>query len=229
VLSPETAYEAFPGYDDELAALDLLGLPESLDMSSLNGLERSLIAYMLEWELDSLTDRLVRDAVYAVDPMGLAVLGAFAEAKRVGGEGVDLPFLRRGLHRYYQCVREFPLTLADFKKAVYDFDSLTPYDLESFPKNTTRRLRDDHDAHVYIAQTLIDDVVRETEIILGAHRKDGALDFIAYDSEGNLEDRGVFATAAGTNISGASPYTCIACHFEKDPTTFKINVVFPQM
>ena len=228
-LSIKTAYEAFPGYDEELSALDMDALPEQLDMSSFNGLERSLVAFMLERDLDSLPDTLNREQVSQVPYMGPAVLGAFAEAVRLGKEGVDFPFLRRGLHRYYQCVRAFPTTLEGFKKAIYDFDKLAPYELESFPKNMLRRLRDDHEAQIYVAETLVDGKVRETEILLAGNRKDGALDFLVYEADGNLAARGEFATASGTNVTGASPYTCIACHFEKNPSTFKINLIFPIM
>ena len=160
--------------------------------------------------------------------MAQAVLGAFAEATRKENEGLDLPFLRRGLHRFYQCDRSFPLTLDGFKAAIFDYSDVPYYDLEvSFPKLFERRMREAHLEGVYVAETLVEGVARETEILLSKARSDGALEFLVYDEAGRLVDRGAFATAAGGEISGASPYTCIACHFEKG--TFEFIVTFPSL
>ncbi len=212
-----TAVEAQPGYDELLEALDVTALPETIDLSGLSTITRSIVAYMLEIDLDALPDTMPRDEIAAIEPMGRAVLLA---------DG-DLVLLRRGLHRFYQCARAFPLRLEDFKSAIYDYSDISPYEVQSMPKNDIRRIREDKAAHVYVAETLIGDAVRETEILLANHRKDGALDFLVYDSDGDLVDRSEFVTAVGTDISGASPYACIACHFE--PGTFRINVLFPDL
>jgi len=226
-MTPETAYEAYPGYDEELAAFDFGTLPEVVNLGDAGLIQRMIIAYMLEIPLLELPETLARDDIAAQDPMGPPVLGAFAEAAAKGNDGVDLPFLRRGLHRFYQCDRAWPLQLADFEAAVYDYRDLEFYEVCSVPKNLIRRIREDHDAGVYVAQTMEGETVRETEILMTSTRTDGAIDFIAYDGEGDLIDRGEFVAASGNNVPGAAPYTCIACHFEAG--TFLITELSPDM
>jgi hypothetical protein len=226
-MTTATAFEAYPGYDDELAAHDLASLPDELNFGDAGIIQRMIIAYMLELPLLELPDTMARDEIAAQEPMGPAVLGAYAEAAKDGNTGVDLPFLRRGLHRFYQCDRAWPLQLADFEAAVYDYRDLEFYEVCSVPKNLIRRIREDHDAGVYVAQTLLGDAVRETEILMTKTRTDGAIDFIAYDGEGDLVDRGAFVSGSGDDVPGAAPYTCIACHFE--PGTFLITELFPLM
>lgn len=223
-LLTETSVEAQLGYDELLAALDVQTLPETIDLAALSTIHRSVTAYMLEIDLDSLPDNMQRDEILAIEPMGRAVLLAFADG---GPLGADLVTLRRGLHRFYQCARAFPLRLEDFKSTVLDYTDLVPFEVQSMPKNDIRRIREDAAAHVYVAETLIGDAVRETEILLADHRDDGALDFLVYDADGDLVDRSEFVTAVGTDISGAAPYACIACHFE--PGTFRITVLFPDL
>jgi hypothetical protein len=227
-LTTEHNVEAFPNYDEELTALDLASLPDGLQLSNIGLIQRSIVAYMLEIDLDLLPETMLKDDLLAIEPLGKAVLGAFAEQKRKGHQGVDLIFLRRGLHRFYQCARAFPLRLEDFRKAIYDYSEIVPYDVHSVPKNRTRRLYEDHDLGIYVAETIADDdAVRETEIQLTKNRVDKAIDFVVYDGDGNLMDRSEFVTTVGSDIGGASPYGCISCHFEAG--TFRINVVFPDM
>jgi len=226
-LTTETAFEAFPGYDEELAALDFDTLPETLNLGSLFIHERSFTAYMLHIPLAELPDEITRAEVAAIEPMGKAVLGAFAAAAAVGDEGIDLPFLRRGLHRFYQCDRQFPLHLDGFRAAIFEYEDEPSYEVMSVPKNDIRRIRENAEAGVYVAETWIEGTLRETEILLTHSRSDGALDFLVYDHEGNLMDRSEFVTASGATVGGASPYGCIACHFEGG--SFEITVLFPEM
>jgi hypothetical protein len=226
-LTTETAFEAIPGYDDELAALDLAGLPEALDLGSLGIFVRSLVAYMLHIPLAELPDSLSRGEIAQVEPMGKAVLGAFVVAIAAAAPGLDLPFLRRGLHRFYQCDRAFPLKLEDFRLAIYDYSEDAFYEVLSVPKNDTRRIRECEEEGVYVAETWIAGEIRETEILLSHSRSDGALDFLVYDQDGDLMDRSEFVTASSDTIAGASPYGCIACHFAVG--SFEINVLFPDM
>jgi hypothetical protein len=219
--------EAYPNYDTELAALDLSSLPESLQIEGIGLIQRSLVAFMLEIDLDLLPQSMSRDEIEAIEPFGKAILGAFVQNHKKGIPGLDLIFLRRGLHRFYQCDREFPLSIEDFRKAIFDYSDIEPYELFSVPKNRIRRIYDDHNAGVYVAETIIDGIPRETEILLNKSRSDNAIDFVVYDHEGNLMDRSEFVTTVGTDIGGASPYGCIACHFEAG--TFRINIIFPDM
>jgi hypothetical protein len=219
--------EIEPDYDAHLAALDLTSLPAELSLESLNKLERALIGYMLEIAPTALGDTLKRDLVGDMGPMGQAVLGAFAKAASEGHEGLSLPFLRRGFHRYYPCVRAFPMTLDGFRLVYGDFEIASAFDVDSTVKGTTRRLWNLEEDGVYAAQTLEDGVVRETEIVVSGTRHDGMLDFLVYGPQGDLMDRSAFVAASGDNVTGASPYTCMACHFE--PGTMAYTVIFPNM
>jgi hypothetical protein len=227
-MTPISSYEAIPGYDDALSALNLDTLPSELDLLPLNSLERALIAYMLETHPDDIGNILKKGFALEQGNMGHAVLGAFAMAASEGKEGLDFPFLRRGFHRYYQCARAFPLELTGFQSTVKQFADAPYFDLESTVKGGLRRIWDDSESKVYVAQTLTDEgTVRETEILVGGTRKDGMLDFLVYDADGFLMDRSAFQAASGDDVTGASPYTCMACHFESG--TFAYTVVFPDM
>jgi len=226
-LSTETAFEAFPHYDEDLAALDLESLPETLDIESLVINVRSLVAYMLHIPLAELPATLTRDEIAAAGPMGQAVLGAFVVAANAKMPGLDLPFLRRGLHRFYQCDRAFPLHIEDFRAVHFEYADEPYYELWSVPKDDIRRIRENAELGIYIAETYIDGILRETEILMSHSRTDGALDFLVYDEAGALMDRSEFVTASGDTVGGASPYGCIACHFAGG--SFEINVLFPQM
>ncbi len=164
--------------------------------------------------------------------MGHAVLAAYLVAQNKGDEGIDLIFLRRGLHRYYQCVRAFPLTLEGFKESVYDYTEDSGYFFESGIKDSTRYIRDNHELLVYIAETVdaadtAEPIVRETEIMLGGSRSDGALDFLVYDHDGKLMDRSPFMAFSGDTVVGSAPYTCMSCHII--PGEFSFGRVFPDM
>ena len=226
-MSSISNVELEPDYDAHLAALDLEALPAELSLTSLNKLERALVGYMLEIAPSALGDALSRDLVGDMGPMGQAVLGAFAKAASEGHEGLDLIFLRRGFHRYYQCVRAFPLTLEGFRTAIGDYAAASPYDIDSTVKGTTRRLWNLQDVGIYAAETVEEGVVRETEIVLEGAREDGMLDFLVYGPEGHLMDRSAFVAASGDDVTGASPYTCMACHFVTG--TMEYTVVFPIM
>lgn len=199
--------EGSPGYDEELAALDLTALPSLLAVDALSAFERELVAFMLE--VDAL-EHVDRDAALA-HPLGRAVLGAFARAADDGG--VDLAFLRRGLHRFYACARGFPPTLADFKREVFDYGAEPVAEVvESRVKNLRRRIIRSAIADAFIAETLREDgTVRETEILLSGRRADSDLDFLEYGEDGALRGASSFASSQG-EVTGAVPFACIACH-----------------
>lgn len=227
-LPTDSSVEAQEGYDAQLASLDLQGLPEELDISTLLPLFRGVVAYMLERDPETLGPTLNRDELMKIEPMGKAVLGAFAMARLNQQEELDVIFLRRGLHRFYSCARQFPLTLAEFKTAYGDFSQheVTLID-PSRPKGGPRRLIANPADQIWVAETVVDGQVRETEIVMGGRRADSAIDFVVYDHDGNLMDRSEFSTTNGGTRVAAAPYGCIACHFER--STFKVNVVFPIM
>ncbi len=224
-LPTATAVEAVVGYDAQLASAPLEQLPAELPLDATDPLERAIIAYMLETPSAELGGALDRDAVLGAGPLGEAVALAFLVRLQAGIPGVDRAMLRRGLQRFYACAREHPVELAGFLAAVYDFSELPSYDVQSEVKNELRRLSGDADAGVWIAQTIVDGQVRETEIVLSDRRTDGALDFVVYDEHGQLMDRSRFMTPDGTDISGAAPYVCMVCH--STPPQFTVDVVHP--
>jgi hypothetical protein len=222
-----TTTEGEAGFDEALAALDLAALPAQIDISFESDFLRSIVAYALEVDIDSLGS-LDRDALLDSE-MGRAVLGAAATADRAGLDGVDIPFLRRGLHRYYACSRGLPLSLDDFLATVFDHRDVEPDRVElSQPKGGTRLLYGMPGGGVFVAETVDDDgAVRETEILVDGERADGSLDFLVYDINGDLADRSEFATQGDSNVIGASPYTCMTCH--RNPTTWRYDVLIPDL
>ena len=201
--------------DAELAAMDMNALPAMIDISALTGFELGFIAYALEVAPQELPRQLSRDDVLARGPMGKVVLGAMLKARESDGEqNFDLTFYRQGFHRYYSCTQEFPMTLDGFKEAVFDFTDRPATTVESIAKCGPRRIKADFDEGVFIAETMVDGVVRETEILLSEHRADGQLAFLAYDHAGNLTNRSEFPTTAHETKVVASPYGCMSCHFQ---------------
>jgi hypothetical protein len=210
--------ESADGYDDELAALDLDALPAALPLD-VTGLQRDVALYMLE--LDSFDDdapaTIDRDAALSTH-LGTAVVGAYAH----GDGALDFAFLRRGLHRFYACERGLPLTLAAFNERVVDVASIPEGEtVDSDVKGLPRRMRRSAVDGVFVAETLLDresGAVRETEIIWTDQRRDGALEFLEYDANGNLRSASSFATSTGGDSVGAVPFTCMACHGTHDVT-----------
>ena len=157
---------------------------------------------------------------------------ALASILAGGGDGVLLDFTlyRQGMHRYYACSREPPTTLDDFKLAVVDFTALPFEDVDSAAKCDTRRLYVDNDNGVFVAESLVDEVVRETEILMTNSRSDGQIDFLVYDGEGALTNRTEFPTLAnGPHVVVSAPYTCMTCHFDTEAveTAWSFDVLYP--
>ena len=219
---PPNRTEADPEYISRLNTLDVQSLPEVYDLTDITGLRRSVIGYMLDladFTLLSTSDLINRGA------MGRAILLALGTDPQPSA--VDLKELRRGLYHFYNCDRQFPETLEGFKAQFGDFDSWpsTLYE-NSFPKIDPRRLRQDPARGIYIAETMKDGLVHETEILLEGYRNDGALEFLAYAPNGYIASTGEFQT--GSSFTAApSPYTCMACHLNTDRFTY--DVVFPDM
>jgi hypothetical protein len=212
---PDDASEAAAGYDDELAALDLTAVPAVIDTTPLRALKRALVAYMLE---DPTLTSIDRDAALA-HPLGRAVLGAYALDPTF-----DLPFLRRGLFRYYACARGQPLALADALLGVTldgDPEIVDPSAPKAGPRRLTHGVRADG-TDVFVAETLVDGAVRETEVLIHGHRGDGAIDFFAWDAQGRAVRSSLFATSTGNNVDGPAPFACMACHRDADSGTFTV-------
>ena len=219
----ESSVESQPGYDEELKSRDLDALPETLPIADLDISQRARIAYALEIHLNDLGDTLNRTALLAKGQIEQAVLASFT-VNADGAVEFDFDFFRRGFHRFYACSRGLPLTLSGFESLYGPLESI-PFEDQatSIPKQGPRRMRENHALSVYAAETLdADGAVRETEIILGSHRTDGALDFLVYDEMGHLMDRSEFATLTGGTVVSASPNACLSCHVNFTENTFDV-------
>ncbi len=223
--------ESTPGFEADLASVDVSDLPEEVDISAMNGLFRGLIAYALDVAPEQLGGTLRTADLLAGGPLGRSVAASLALGAG-SPVGIDFPFLRRGLHRYYHCGRGFPRTLDGFREAVFDFRPVESDDVDSLAKCGTRRLTTNDAEGVYVAETIIDGEVRETEILLRGGRQDGNLDFLIYNAEGQLSDRSEFPTIGmGPHVLAASPYVCMTCHLnrERAPDTFGYDLLFPDV
>ncbi|MFZ9886097.1 MAG: hypothetical protein ACO3JL_01240 [Myxococcota bacterium] len=213
--------DARPGYDEELAALDLDALAPTIDLSEITALRRAVLLYALDLPPD--TQTLDVAVARARGPLGDAMVAGFAVLDPAGQGGLDYSFLRRGLARYYGCDRRLPKSLDDLRLRSGDWREVPPFVLEqSHPKRERR--------HIYeldgysIAETIHDGEVRETEVLLPSDRADGSLDFAAFDEFGLLMDRSTFAADTGDQVVTSSPYTCLSCHRDQETQRFDVRI-----
>ncbi len=216
IALPSDRTEATPGFDEELISLLENDTKGEYLIATESSFQRAVLAYAMEKPPAELAESVTRSQLDALGPIGDAVRGAFLESEASGEPGFDLRFLRRGLHRYYYCSRKAPLTLEDFWGMYPDARAPVSRLVDSSPKASERQLWENAEAGIYIAETLIGDTIRETEIILSKHRHDGALDFFVYNDEGRLMDGSTFATTAGGESIAAAPYACLACHVNRN-------------
>lgn len=227
--SDEAPVDFAPGIEDELAALDLDELPQEVDITSLIPLYRGFVAYALEIPPGELGETVERDAAADSGPLGRVVLGALLRGQN-DASGIDFSFFRRGLQRYYTCSRGFPTTLEGFREAILDYEALDAQLIDSAPKCAPRRLLTSPPDGVFVAESVIGDEVRETEILLANRRDDGQLDFVVYDAEGALADRSLFPTITpDVHVVASAPYTCMTCHVDSEASdnTWGFNVLMP--
>ena len=214
--------EADTDYLSRLSAMDQATLPMAYDLSLVSTLERSLIGYMLE--IENVTS-LQTDDLLQRGQMGRAVLLALGVNE--APIEVDYGELRRGLYHFYNCDRDHPETLDEFIDTYGDFYSWPTYTLDqSFPKISQRRMMENVEEGIYVAQTMRHGLAYETEILLDGYRRDGALEFLAYVADGQLSSTGEFRAGADLAV-GASPHTCMSCH--RDADTERYEVIFPLM
>ncbi len=217
---PESLVEARPGIEQALASLNVHALPAHLPPPP-NEVAAALAHYLVDApRTDAGFDR---DALLDAGVLGHVVLGAYAVKSPLADAGVDIAFLRRGLHRYYACATQQPRTLADLEATIGHYLDWPRYDVASKPKGGTRRLR--RQGAVHVAETLLPDGgVRETEVMLEGRRADGALLFWSYDARGDATHVSEFATGAGDTKPGSSPYTCLSCHFHGSPMRYDLLI-----
>ncbi len=198
-----------PGIDAIIESVDYEAIEAELDISSLTAFNRGGIAFALEIEPSALGDTLLKEDALARGHLGRVVLASLVAGDETG---MDYLLFRQGLQRYYTCSREFPMTLDGFERVYGPIpDEYT--DVDSVAKCATRRLRLSPSTGVYVAESLWDGEVRESEILLTDNRSDGQLDFLVYGADGVLTDRSQFPTLnGGPHLVTSSPYTCMTCH-----------------
>ena len=240
-------FEAQAGYEQELAEAKgrVDGLPDPVDTRRLNTLELGYVGYALEAttceQLPTPDDACTSDIFPTLSKefarsrgkLGEVVLAALARGPlATPPAAMDFVFLRRGLHRYYACSRPFPPQLATFRAEVFDYTEVQATVIDSFPKVTQRRIRQDACLQIVVAEAISPEgEVHDTEILMAANRADGSLDFLAYEPGGALVDRGSFATTGelDTAVVAASPYVCTSCHINRDVRPNRFDVLFPIM
>jgi hypothetical protein len=209
-----TTVESEPGFADELDATDVSSVPDPLDYGSTSKLTRGIVNYMLG---RSSGTSLTRADATAAGTFGRIILAA---AAKDDAGGIDLGFLRRGLHHAYLCSRPVPRDLDELVERYGDYTTWPGSTIAcSAPKDGPRRLRADEEQGIYIAETIVDGAVRETEVVFENLRTDGQLDFVAYTAAGKLTDRSTFATPS-SDVTSAAPYTCMSCHLDVDAGAF---------
>lgn len=223
--------EAQPDFEAALMSVSIEGLPATIDISQLGSLYRGMLAYTLDIPADALGN-----GIDTSDMLSRGMLGRVAAASLALGEadgsGLDLRFLRRGLHRYYHCDRNFPRTLEGFRAMYFDYPGTGSTDVESIAKCGVRRLYVEARSGAYVAESVQGGEVRETEILLTGLRQDGNLDFLVYDADGHLTDRTRFPRRrGGSHVMAASPYVCMACHtnLDRNQQTVRFDVLFPDV
>jgi hypothetical protein len=208
--------EGQPGYPEALASTDINDVPDPYSYTKERALGRGLINFMLERNTGNILAR--KDASTT---MGQAVLAAAAK----GSDGVvDFSFLRRGLHYFYPCTRPLPASLTVLRDRYGEYTAWDNFEVAcAKPKNGPRRIYENHDVGVYVAETIAANTVRETEVIFSKTRTDGQLDFAVYTSNGEFTDRSTFATGNGGKVTSAAPYTCMSCHIEAASGRFTVR------
>lgn len=221
--------EGIEGIEAELAYMDFSTLVDPVDISELVPMFRGIIAYALEISPSELPDQLSHSQALAAGKLGEVVLGSLLLGQ-TDGTGMDFTFFRRGFHRYYTCSREFPLTLNDFQAQYGTFTSDDGTIIDSIAKCGDRNLLS-VGTNVYVAESLVDGVVRETEILLRNQRTDGQLEFLVYDATGHLTNRTQFPTInEGPHVVTAAPYACMTCHLNPDsaPAAWGYDILMPE-
>lgn len=219
---PEARVESDAEYLARLDAMDVEALPVTYDLSAVSSFDSSLLEYMLDRRDVSVLDR---EELLAAGVMGRAAL--LALGAEPAPSSLDLHELRRGLFHFYACERGLPPNLEAVRARFGDYRQWPSFEVaNSFPKRNPRRVHYDAEVGVYVAETIRDGQVSETEILIAGAREDGALDFAAYLPDGQLTNRGHFRAGADTTV-GAAPYTCMTCHVDSESDEY--DVLFPAL
>lgn len=220
-LPPESMAFGESDLQDELWS----ALPDPIDISAIDEIDRGLISYTLEIPPAELGSSLSHEAALQRGVLGRVVLSSIARSAE--SNWIDLDFFRRGFQRYYTCSKGFPLTLDGFRRAYFNYDEAEGTTVDSAAKCTQRRLMTDIDSGVRVSQTLVDGHVEETEIIFESLRSDGQLDFVVYGADERITDRSYFPDLGGGQTVMGSPYSCMSCHFTIQDEVWSYDLLFP--
>ncbi len=198
-------------YDSDLAAIDLQTAPAELPLDALPELDRMTIAYMLERPVGALGDTLSRDDLLAGGFMARAIVAGYVGHP----DKPDMILVRRGLSRYYYCYRAPPKTLEQFIAERFDYTGQPAEAIPSEPKLGDRHVYKELDDMIFVAETVFENEIVETEMLLGGgQRADDCFDFFAYDKAGDLSKTSTFAVNEETSASIDVPIACMTCHFK---------------
>ena len=173
-----------PEVEAKIDAVDFAAMDEEITIGGLAAFYRGGIAFALEIAPDELGGTLNRDETLAKGHLGRVVLASLAD----GPGTMDYTLYRQGLQRYYTCSKGYPMTLEVFER-VYGEIPEDYTDIDSKAKCATRRLRLSPETGVYVAESLEEGEVRETEILLTENRTDGQIDFVVYGADGVLTEQ----------------------------------------
>ena len=207
--------EAEPGFEEELANLDISQLEDPVDITKALEKYHNEITYALEVPPHSFRSPLSHADALESGILGEVLLGSLLLGKDMEHQ-IDIDFFWRGMHRYYTCSRNFPTTLDDFKDKYGDWNMDEAFWVNSAAKCERRGLLTLNE-NVYIAETRIDDIIRETEIVLYMEREDRQMEFLVYNEDGQLTNRSQFPISQnGPDVVAASPRVCMGCHINED-------------
>ncbi len=74
---------------------------------------------------------------------------------------------------------------------------------------------------ISVAQTIVGNETRETEVALPREGNSRHYSFIVYSADGLLSDESEFQTIDGSHVRLKAPYVCIACHYDSRTRTFQ--------
>jgi len=133
--------------------------------------------------------------------------------------------LRSGLFRFYLCRAQVPQSLEELVSRYGDYTSWISFEIPcSRAKDGPRRIHENREHGVYVAETIVNGSVRETEVIFEDLRTDGQLDFAAYTNSGELTNRTTFAAGGGVSVNLAAPFACMSCHLDRTIGTYSVRL-----
>jgi hypothetical protein len=198
-------------YDAWFASVDVVASDTTIATDLLDALTKDTIAWMIDVPRG--------DALVVSDTLlGRAVTAAMT----AGTDDERLLRLQQGIARLDACQKKHPPTLQEFRDMVDAFDVGAGETITSMVKPAgTRTVVRDADVGAFVSVT--DD---DTEIILSDRRRDGALEFLRYASDGTLSRTTTFAVLSPD--AQAVPVVCMQCHRAPSGGFVDVSPRFPR-